>query len=137
MHPAAYVKKPLAVQVSFATSAGILRTLEGPVAYERGDALATGVAGERWPIRRDRFERTYSPADAGGAMGLDGRFTRIPVVVQARRVDGACCVGLPEGRGILEAKTGDWIVAAPDGEVWVVDDGIFRESYAPMEQGAG
>lgn len=137
MPDAAYSKKPIAVQVSFATAAGTLQTLEGPVAYVRGDALATGVAGERWPIPRDRFERTYSPAEPDDAMGLDGRFTKIPVVVQARRTERACRITLSGERGILEAKAGDWIVTAPDGEVWVVDDEIFRESYASAGPPAG
>jgi len=131
-----YFKKPITVQVSFAINSGTLQTLEGLVAYAHGDALVTGLAGERWPIDRKRFERTYSAADPDGAMGRDGRFTKVPALVQAHRADHDQSICVSSGRGILAAKAGDWIVTASDGESWVVADGIFQDSYAPVEPSA-
>lgn len=128
-----YIKKPIPVQVEFATSAGNLPTLEGRVAYESGDALVTGVAGERWPIRRERFERTYRACDAGGAMGRNGRFMRQPALVQARQTENPVRIPLEGNLGILLAKAGDWIVTGPDGETWPVANGIFQESYEPAD----
>ena len=52
-------KKPCRSMSSSQASAGTLATAEGPVAYESGDALLTGPAGERWPVPRARFLRDY------------------------------------------------------------------------------
>ena len=137
MPAAAYSKKPVPVPVNFATEDGVLQTLEGPVAYKRGDALATGVAGERWPIARARFERTYRPADAGGVMGSDGCFIKLPVVVEAVCLEDDRRIPLPGGRGVLEGKPGDWLVTAPDGEAWIVAASVFGSAYTRADPSAG
>lgn len=133
MPRSAYSKKRIPVQVCFALQDGQLDTLEGPVSYRRGDALVTGVEGERWPIPRGRFEATYSPVGPGGAMGVDGQFAKVPLVVQAERTPAPRSIPLDPGRGMLHAKAGDWIVSTPDGETWVVDHEIFGESYSSLD----
>ncbi len=127
-----YLKDPVPVRVEFAVEAGVMQTIEGRVAYARGDALVTGAAGERWPIPRHRFERTYRPATDGDAIGRNGNFIKQPIAVRAVRTRTAGRVPLSDGRGVLVAKPGDWILTDPDGETWIVEDTIFRETYRPF-----
>ena len=42
-------KRLVPVPVAFALADGVCETLEGPVHYQKGDALLTGVQGERYP----------------------------------------------------------------------------------------
>jgi len=130
----AYISRPVPLHIVFAPQAGVIETLEGPVSHQRGDAIATGIAGERWPITRARFERRYRPADAQGAMGRDGLFVKKPVRVQARRAESDMQVPLDGGRGSLLARRGDWILTGADEDCWVVADGIFQQVYAPQEK---
>src|SRR4051794_41552182 len=65
-------KKPTPVQVEFAAADGVCETLEGPVRFRAGDAILTGVQGERWPVRRDLFMAGYQavpPTPTGEAAG--------------------------------------------------------------------
>jgi hypothetical protein len=52
-------KKPVLVQAEIAEADGIIETLEGLHYYKKGDAIITGVRGERYPCRRDIFDETY------------------------------------------------------------------------------
>lgn len=38
-------------------------TKEGNMKIDKGDYIATGVAGEHWPIKKSIFERTYERCD--------------------------------------------------------------------------
>jgi hypothetical protein len=53
------IKKPIAVDFEFATEDGEIETLEGKMTYQKGDAIITGVKGEKYPCRRDIFDQTY------------------------------------------------------------------------------
>ena len=127
-----YVKIPRPVAVAFAASAGELLTREGPVAYAAGDALLTGVAGERWPIRRGDFELSYEPV-APTEAGLAGHYRKRAVVVSARQVTQALTIATHSGSGLLQAQVGDWVVSNAQGQRWVVADAIFRLSYLAKE----
>ncbi len=133
----AYISKPIPLHIVFAAQTGVIQTLEGPVSHQVGDAIVTGTAGERWPISRERFERTYRPADQMGRMGRDGWFVKEPVVVQAVRAQADARVSLGGERGTLAAQGGDWILTGPAGDSWVVADGIFQQMYEPWSEGAG
>lgn len=123
-------KKPVSVAVEFATEDGTLQTLEGPVRYRAGDALATGVRGERWPIPRETFLASYSP-EPGVATGAPGSYVKQPVEVDAVRMDSPFSVEI-EG-GMLTGSAGDWLVTAADGSQWIVRDDVFRESYVMQD----
>lgn len=127
-----YLKRPIPVDVEFAPHAGTLQTLEGEVAFEAGDALMTGVKGERWPIRRHRFESTYAPV-APTRMGKNGRYLKKPVEVSARQAKAPESIELQAGSGTLQARPGDWVVTAPDGHQWVVANEIFHATYQRSE----
>jgi hypothetical protein len=53
------IKKPIAVDFEFAMEDGEIETLEGRMTYQKGDAIITGVKGEKYPCRRDIFDQTY------------------------------------------------------------------------------
>ena len=123
-----FIKKELDVSVVFADAPGEVPSLEGPVRYAPGDAILTGIAGERWPIRRQRFEATYE-AVPPTLRGHPGTYRKIPVVVVARQLDAPTNVTLRSGAGTLAAAAGDWLVTDPSGAQWVVRDDIFLQTY--------
>ncbi len=53
------MKKPVLVEFEFAKKDGEIDTIEGKMSYKKGDAIITGVKGERYPCRRDIFDETY------------------------------------------------------------------------------
>ena len=63
------MKKPILVDFEFAMEDGEIETLEGKMTYQKGDAIITGVKGEKYPCRRDIFNQTYSIINEGHAEG--------------------------------------------------------------------
>ena len=116
------------VSVHFAPTAGVVNTLEGPVAYLAGDAIITGVAGEQWSVPGDRFRDTYI-ALAPTSDGKDGLYTKHPHMVLALRLTKECSVPLKGGRGILRGHVGDYLVQYGPGDYAVVAGDIFDVSY--------
>lgn len=125
-------KRPLQYRVEFACSKGVMQTQEGPVHYGCGDALMTGIAGERWPIPRDRFAATYVPVPPV-QMGENGKYVKRPITVSARQAKSPERIPLYGGKGELAAKTGDWVVTDENGNRWVVANEIFSETYECLE----
>jgi hypothetical protein len=120
--------KTATVAVEFAQSPGVLETLEGPVPYETGDALLTGIKGERWPVVRARFEDMYEPApDQPGRWKKRGNR---PVL--ALRVDHAFEVATHDGAATLSGKPGDWLVDYSPGDQAIVANDIFLHSYVEI-----
>jgi hypothetical protein len=122
-------KNPFPVQVEFAAGDGVCETLEGAVRYRAGDAILTGIKGERWPVKRGTFLSTYEPAPPTRA-GESGTYRKAPAVTYARRVDRACDVPVNWQDSSLHARPGDWLLQYADGSYCVVQDDIFRASYA-------
>lgn len=134
-HVATYLKKLIPVEVEFAVAAGEMNTLEGIVPYSIGDALMTGQKGERWPIQRADFERTYYPASwliSWLMPRKKGKFIKKPMQVKAVQVTRETSVLMADQRTQLIAKPGDWVVTAPDESQWVVEQSIFKETYLPL-----
>jgi len=123
-----FKKKPVKVSIQFAEQGGALTTLEGVVKYDSGDALATGVSNERWPILRSRFEKTYAPIPPT-KMGENGWYSKKPILVKAYQVKEGTEIPLSNGLGILNAKKDDWVVSDNKGARWVVANTIFLETY--------
>ncbi|MBX8643072.1 MAG: PGDYG domain-containing protein [Thermoplasmata archaeon] len=61
------MKKPIPVDYEFAVEDGEIETLEGIMSYKKGDAIITGIKGEKYACRRDIFDQTYSIVDEGHA----------------------------------------------------------------------
>ncbi len=121
-------KRPVAVSVWFAESDGTVDTLEGPVRHAAGDAILTGVHGERWPVRQEAFAASYDPV-APTKAGQPGVYVKHPVTALALRLRTVMTV--PAGRhdDILHGRAGDWLLQYEDGSSGVVCDDIFRETY--------
>ena len=127
-----FLKRPLITSVEFADKAGVLNTLEGEVPYQTGDALMTGVSGERWPISRARFDSTYH-AVSPTQQGEDGGYIKNAIHVTAVQITEIVQVGLSDVPASISGKIGDWLITAPDESHWVVDNEIFRKTYLPVE----
>lgn len=126
------IKHAVCVQVDFAGCDGALQTREGLVSYRAGDAILTGPSGERWPVSRARFDATYELANS--AAGPDW-YCKRPLVVDARQAMVEERVHLRRGEGALQARPGDWVVTAPDGGQWVVEQDIFAQTYRLLDDG--
>ena len=75
------IKKPIEVDFEFAKEDGEVETLGGKVKYKKGDAIITGVKGEKYPCRRDIFDQTYwieSPPDATSVIDILRECERAP-----------------------------------------------------------
>ena len=121
-------KRDIPVQVVFAACAGTLQTREGAVGYEKEDAIVTGVAGESWSVSRQRFAAKYA-ACAGTATGQDGQYRPVGNSVWAMQIQETFTVALPDGRGLLQGASGDWLVQYSPGEYGIVEKSVFDKSY--------
>jgi hypothetical protein len=123
-------KKPIPLQVEFATADGICETLEGRVHFRTADAIVTGVRGERWPVKRDQFLASYESVPPTRP-GQNGSYRKQPAVAYALRLDRPRDVPVSWQGDPLKGRAGDWLLHYADGSYGVVQDAIFRESYAP------
>lgn len=129
-----YIKQPMAVEVVFAQEAGVLQTLEGAVHVLPGDALLTGVEGERWPVQRARFDASYS-ARPPTRQGEAGTYIKRPMAVHAIPATQPGQIRLDNGRDTIVATPGDWLVADVSGSIWVVAASIFAATYTLLPEG--
>lgn len=119
-------EKTATVQVHFAEQDGEIVTLEGRVPYVTGDAILTGVMGEKWPVKRRVFDALYEPATNNGS-GVYRK--KQGSSVYAKQMDSAFRVKIHDGSATLEGKPGDWLVQYAVGDVGVVANDIFCKSY--------
>ncbi len=54
------IKKPIPVKAYQTDKPLNIETLEGTMHANPGDWIITGPDGERWPVKREIFEKTYS-----------------------------------------------------------------------------
>lgn len=123
-------KKLIRVRVRFAVDSGVVETLEGPVSYTAGDVIVTGQAGERWPVRPEKFHASYGPVPPLRE-GEDGDYDSRPVEAYAFRVRGPFEVRLENG-GELRGSDGDWLIGHDDGSYGIVREGLFPALYEPV-----
>lgn len=125
----AAIKKPIAVPVRFAATAGVLDTREGQVAYEAGAAICTGVEGEQWPVQRARFDVMYEPLPQTEP-GRDGLYRKKPAEVRALRIfEGRFCVNVGVQRQPIIGEVGDWLIQYSPDKRSIMSDKVFRASY--------
>lgn len=112
--------------VEFAASAGEIETLEGRVPVSPGDAIVTGVAGEKWPVAMAEFKRRYDPVpSAAGSMLFRRRAQRATVVELARPDNGAT---VQVHGAILHGQPGDFRVSDGDG-TRIVARAVFARTF--------
>lgn len=56
-------KKPIVLKAERATEKGSIETFEGTMYYHKGDYILTGIQGERYPVKKEIFEKTYEILD--------------------------------------------------------------------------
>ena len=121
-------RRPLVFEVAFAQEKLLIDTLEGFVRAEAGDAVVTGVRGERWPVSSTRFAELYEPV-LMTRMGEDGRYRRRAGMVRTTRLTQPLSLSLPDEHGALSGSAGDWLVQHTDGSFGIVADDIFERTY--------
>lgn len=126
------MKKDIPVAVRFAKEHGTLRTLEGDVPYEPGDAILTGVKNESWPVRREEFFHTYEPRSSV-LMGQNGLYSKRPLAIWAVQLSGDSTVRIRAGNVQLHGASGDWLLQYSPGEYGIVKADIFDQTYEKVE----
>lgn len=121
-------RRPLVLEVAFVQEKIVIDTLEGLVPAEAGDAVITGVRGERWPVTSTRFAELYEPVPTT-RMGEDGRYRRRASVVRTSRLEQPLSLFLTDEHSALSGNAGDWLVQHADGSFGIVADGIFQQTY--------
>lgn len=122
------VKRPREVAVEFVATPQPIETREGIVTAHAGDAVVTGVEGERWPVPRRRFDARYRPV-APTRAGESGTYVSLRIEVLAVRLDERFCVELPEVPAVIDGYPGDWLVDYGDGSLGVIGADIFNATY--------
>lgn len=123
-----YEKKILSFDVVFSDHEQTIETLEGPVQCLPGDAIVTGISGERWPVKPEKFRQKYQPLPPTAA-GESGRYQSLPVRVLAMRLKTELKLPLAGGIGVLHGKPGSWLVQYADQSQSIVADEIFTATY--------
>jgi PGDYG protein len=116
------------VQVRFTPDECNVQTPEGLVHAQPGDAILTGVAGERWRVSRAHFAAKYrprpptQPGEAGPYLSLRNR-------ILALQMSEPFEVLLADGRSKLSGRASDWLVDYGDGSLGIVSQPIFATTY--------
>src|ERR1700692_3971948 len=97
------------VQVRFTPEACTVQTPEGVVHAQPGDAIVTGIAGERWRVSRTHFADKYRPGPPTRA-GEAGAYLSLRTRILALQMPGPFEVLLADGQSRLTGKAGDWLV---------------------------
>jgi hypothetical protein len=121
-------KLPIPVTVSFAKSAGVIETLEGAVWHAPGDAILTGVQGEKWPVRHEVFATSYDPVPPTPS-GQDGAYVKRPLDAWALQLRSTTTISVGHHDDPLRGHSGDWLLQYSDGSYGVLSDDIFRATY--------
>jgi hypothetical protein len=130
------LSKPVRRLIEFARSPGVLDTAEGPVRYQTGDGIVTGLNGERWPVRREFARKNYTSLE-GNEFGVDGIYGKASHVVNALQISETTRIDLLGSYGILTGTSGDWIIEYGEGDLAIVGKEQFEKLYElPSEASA-
>ena len=121
------------VGVEFAASDGVLQSRVGPNHYQAGDALVSGMDGDRWCVSRDRFDLKYEPL-AGVVHGQAGRYQNKPAPVLARQMAEPFRCQRTAGGDWLEGRAGDWLLQYAPGDHGVAAQARFAQVYRPLSE---
>lgn len=110
------------VRAELARSTGYIETHRGKLRYQAGKHYIVHYGpGDRAPVRRAIFERTYRRRD-------DGLYEkRSDIVLRYFTLPYAVIVESMEGAEI--AQPGDWIVEGVTGELWPVAPHVGEQKY--------
>ena len=120
------------VQVVFTPTACTVQTPEGLVHAKPGDAIVTGIAGERWRVSRAHFADKYRPVPPTQS-GQAGTYASLRNRILAMRMNETFSVLLADGESRLTGHAGYWLVDYGDGSLGVVSDAIFAVTYEVLD----
>ncbi|ARV17604.1 hypothetical protein AEP_00644 [Curvibacter sp. AEP1-3] len=123
-----YRSRPVEVSVEISDRAQTITTLEGPVQCKAGDAIVTGVIGERYPVPAGKFQQKFAPL-LETKPNASGKYTKCIKVVQAAQLHESMSVPLDGDQGVLDGNPGDWCVWYSDTDVAIVAGNIFSNLY--------
>ena len=104
---------------------GVIKTLEGAVAFAPGDYLLRGVENEEWSVARHHFQETYKRIAGPDKEGFALYYTN--ELRLARQVLETFMVEISNGN-VLSGKRGDYLVKAGE-KIWITDRDIFERTY--------
>ncbi len=120
-------KKPAKEQYKIANTDGVLKTLEGPVEYSKGDYIMTGPKGEQYPISPEKFKELKD--DHGDGIASPKKIEKI-----AKLADHDGYVVLTyNGSKLYYTKGNDYIVKHGPNDYGVVKADIFKQTYTTGE----
>jgi PGDYG protein len=120
------------VQVRFTPEACTVQTPEGLVHAQPGDAILTGVAGERWRVSRAHFADKYRPRPPTQA-GQSGPYLSLRNRILALQMSEPFEVLLADGVSKLTGRPHDWLVDYGDGSLGIVSPTIFATTYEILD----
>lgn len=110
------------VRAELARSNGAVETDRGKLRYHAGKHYIVHYGpGDRAPVRRAIFERTYRRRD-------DGRYEKRPDIV-LRYFTLPYAVAVETLEGVEFAHPGDWIVEGVTGELWPMSARMGEQKY--------
>lgn len=116
-------KKPIPVPYTIADSDGITKTLEGPVAHEKGHyIMGPGPKKEFWPLSPENFHDKYDDNEDGTGTPKGG------VTKLAKLADHDGVIKASWG-DLNYTKGNDYIVRHGTGDYGVVKKDIFQQTY--------
>jgi hypothetical protein len=116
------------VQVRFTAEDCTVQTPEGVVHARPGDAILTGIAGERWRVSRARFNEKYRPVPPLRA-GESGPYLSLRTRILAVQMPEPFEVLLADAQSMLTGRPSDWLVDYGDGSLGIVSPAIFATTY--------
>ena len=104
---------------------GVIKTLEGAVAFRPGDYLLRGVKNEEWSVAHHHFQETYEriaePDKEGFALYQTNEIRLAYQVLESFMVQ------ITNG-DVLKGKRGDYLVKSGE-KTWITDRDIFECTY--------
>ena len=121
-------KKPIPVKVQYLFEPTVVQTLEGPVTAGLGQALMIGPKDDPYPISLESLFSTYNVDEELGIA------YKRRILVDARQITEPTEVTVEWSKEKLYGKPGDYLVTYESGKQWIVEKGIFEETYEVVEQ---
>ena len=116
------VKKTIPITAEKALSDGVVQTLEGPVQYQAGAYIVTGVKGEKYPVEAHKFEAAYNKTDKN-------TYVKKPLSVLVCVLHDTIQVKVGWQKDPLVGKTGDFLAKYGPGDFGIIARDIFLETY--------
>lgn len=121
-------KRPIPIEFRYSKSDGWIETKEGSVPAAKGDAIMTGVEGEKWPIQAATFATTYTDLKDGTAVP-----SRVSPV-WAKEMTEPFQVKVSWGDALLQGSPYDYLVQYGVGDYGAVGASIFQKSYNQKQE---